>query len=651
MGSTGLVGSYWEAGNPGGTYYERAIQEANLAIVQALLMYPNSRYVGTWWAQGEADGLNGTTQAQYAAGLKAVIAGFRARITGAANSWFVISPMTPEGIVAHPGEAVIDLAHTQVAAEVDKCVKVQTLSGYSADVHWTAPGARIMGTRLGLAVGAAKIAIGTDVTAPTASSPVVANATPTTITVNASEMLNTSFVPAASAFAVGGHAVSAVAVQGLTFTLTVDAFVNGEAARTLSYTQPGTNQLRDIAGNLMASFSGLAITNNVQPVDVTAPTFVSAQVANATPTVIQVTMSETLANVIPANSCFTASGKTVSSVSISGLIASITVNSAYVFGDTIQITYTNPGSGNRLQDAAGNFTATFGPSSVANNVGAAATVPDAPTVGTAVAGDASAQVPYTAPGNNGGSAITSYTATASPGGATGTLSQAGSGTITVNGLTNGQAYTFTVKATNGVGQSAASAASNSVTPAAVAASYTAWNPADKDSGITLSNNNLTATATAGFKSVRGVSGKSSGKWYYEFTATNLGSGIAVGIGRTSALLTNFPGSNANSYGYYSGSGGALYFGNAAVQATIGAWATNNVIGVAVDLDNYTIQFYKQGVAVGTAQPLKDTAAPAPWVPGTVVYPMVGPNAGAGTANFGTSAFAYTPPAGFTGWTV
>jgi hypothetical protein len=57
-----------------------------------------------------------------------------------------------------------------------------------------------------------------------------------------------------------------------------------------------------------------------------------------------------------------------------------------------------------------------------------------------------------------------YTATSSPGGLTGTLATAGSGTITVSGLSIGTAYTFTVKATNSVGQSAASAASNSITP-------------------------------------------------------------------------------------------------------------------------------------------------------------------------------------------
>jgi uncharacterized protein (TIGR02145 family) len=91
-------------------------------------------------------------------------------------------------------------------------------------------------------------------------------------------------------------------------------------------------------------------------------------------------------------------------------------------------------------------------------------VTDAPTIGAATPGTGQATITYTAPANNGGAAITSYTATSAPGGLTGTLSQAGSGTITVTGLTNGTAYTFTVTATNAAGTSIASAASNAVTP-------------------------------------------------------------------------------------------------------------------------------------------------------------------------------------------
>ncbi|MBO0746469.1 MAG: hypothetical protein J2P43_15735, partial [Candidatus Dormibacteraeota bacterium] len=65
--------------------------------------------------------------------------------------------------------------------------------------------------------------------------------------------------------------------------------------------------------------------------------------------------------------------------------------------------------------------------------------------------------------------ITSFTVTASPGGAT---AQAGAtaSAATVTGLTDGQAYTFTVTATNAVGTSPPSSPSNSVTPQAMSAS-------------------------------------------------------------------------------------------------------------------------------------------------------------------------------------
>lgn len=89
------------------------------------------------------------------------------------------------------------------------------------------------------------------------------------------------------------------------------------------------------------------------------------------------------------------------------------------------------------------------------------TVPGAPTNVVATTGNTTASVAFTAPTNNGGSVITGYTVRSNPGNiiATGSTSP-----ITVTGLTNGTAYTFTVVATNAVGNSVASAPSTSVTP-------------------------------------------------------------------------------------------------------------------------------------------------------------------------------------------
>jgi hypothetical protein len=95
---------------------------------------------------------------------------------------------------------------------------------------------------------------------------------------------------------------------------------------------------------------------------------------------------------------------------------------------------------------------------------AAGTAPGAPNIGIATAtGQTTASVAFTAPASNGGSTITSYTATSLPAGGTGTLSQAGSGSISVTGLSAGVDYTFTVTATNSSGTSPPSAASNSMT--------------------------------------------------------------------------------------------------------------------------------------------------------------------------------------------
>ena len=117
-------------------------------------------------------------------------------------------------------------------------------------------------------------------------------------------------------------------------------------------------------------------------------------------------------------------------------------------------------------------------------------MPGAPTIGTATAGDQQALVTFTAPGSTGGAPITGYTVTVQPGGAT---VAGATSPITVTGLTNGTAYTFTVTATNSVGTGAASAASNSVTPK-MGQTITFAQPANQRLNATLT---LAATASSG----------------------------------------------------------------------------------------------------------------------------------------------------------
>ena len=152
-------------------------------------------------------------------------------------------------------------------------------------------------------------------------------------------------------------------------------------------------------------------------------------------------------------------------------------------------------------------------------VGVAATNPGVPTSVSAVGGNASAQVSFTAPASDGGSPITGYRVTASPGGKTAT---GASSPLTVSGLTNGTAYTFTVHATNAVGNSAESAASNPVTPAAPPVTISARNAGvtETNAGSTLNFKVVLSAAATSNVSVQYATADKTAKAPADYTATS-----------------------------------------------------------------------------------------------------------------------------------
>lgn len=107
-------------------------------------------------------------------------------------------------------------------------------------------------------------------------------------------------------------------------------------------------------------------------------------------------------------------------------------------------------------------TGTSAPSAPSNTVTPSAPVPGAPVGVSATAGNGQAKVSWSAPTSTGGSRITGYTVTSSPGGFL--CNTTGAKSCTVKGLVNDIPHTFTVTAKTATGASDPSVPSNSVTP-------------------------------------------------------------------------------------------------------------------------------------------------------------------------------------------
>ena len=161
--------------------------------------------------------------------------------------------------------------------------------------------------------------------------------------------------------------VSSYILSGTTATLTLASAVTHSQTITLGYTQPGSGDtLHDTADNELATFSNQSVTNNTA--DTTAPTVLDASVNGAT---LTVTFSETLADTKAPNSAWVVNvantARNVSSYTLSGTTAILTLASAVVGGDAVTLGYTKPGSGDTLKDTSDNELATFSNRSVTNN--------------------------------------------------------------------------------------------------------------------------------------------------------------------------------------------------------------------------------------------------------------------------------------------
>lgn len=225
------------------------------------------------------------------------------------------------------------------------------------------------------------------------------------------------------------------------------------------------------------------------------------------------------------------------------IISGLTAGTSYTFTVTGTNSY---GSSTSDASSSGSFT----------------TVPQAPTIGTATPAPNEASVTFTA-GATGGSTITGYTVTSSPGNITATGS---SSPIVVSGLTNGTAYTFTVTATNANGTSAASSATTSVTPV----------------GVTLFTSSGTFTP-------------SSYPTNYTVYVVGGGGGWGGNYGNGSSGLNGYGGAGGS--GYYTKSTGTLSSGSLSV--VIGGAGSQGSSGTASSFGAVTANGGGNGVISGS----------------------------------------------------
>ena len=190
--------------------------------------------------------------------------------------------------------------------------------------------------------------------------------------------------------------------------------------------------------------------------------------------------------------------------------------------------------------------------------------------------------------------------------------------------------------------------------------YATFNPTRGNTTYTTyTNGNLTAVATndsvTNFYSVYSTLGFTSGKFYAEYRVDSLGTGtnsLQLGVGTvdygtgTSNQNGSTTGSTIINLDNSSSAARDILIDSVTTGYAAGTtWGVGDICGIAVDADNNTVKFYKNGVL------LNSTAAALTRLPATpqiyfIAYIRYYSTGSGVTANFGQRSFAYTIPTGY-----
>ena len=144
--------------------------------------------------------------------------------------------------------------------------------------------------------------------------------------------------------------------------------------------------------------------------------------------------------------------------------------------------------------------------------------------------------------------------------------------------------------------------------------------------------------------VLGTLGASSGKYYWEVTISGTGSsanGYATGVAVAEwSKVNSDPGSTASPFSSYIDSR-SLFFHNAISVSNSTTFTAGDVIGIALNLDDSEISYFKNNTIVGSAQPLVEGQTYFPFFKNSTTVADL-----RYTVNFGQKSWNYTAPTGY-----
>lgn len=179
----------------------------------------------------------------------------------------------------------------------------------------------------------------------------------------------------------------------------------------------------------------------------------------------------------------------------------------------------------------------------------------------------------------------------------------------------------------------------------------ALNESDKTSTFTLAANRLTVSESANnYESVRSIVGKTSGKWYWEvLVETVTGTAIDAYLGIRNAATSSTAAAGSGTEALLR-TNGTLFSSAGIVQGSAVSFAAGDRAIFALDLDSGKLWVGKNGTWTGGGDPAAGTSPTFSSIPADTWKAYLGTDNNTPqnklTANFGGTAFAHSPPSGF-----